>query len=484
MNSKRLFSTHPRLFSLLAALSFACTGEVPEGEVPEEDGRVEGDGDKVPPLSEDGSGGAFSEGSGGAPSFSTGGSSSIHPEQECVGDWLLDDFSDPSTFPLFRPYHDQTAGGSMQPAPGESNIAEDTGEEGGNALHASGSGYSNWGAGVGRKFDPPVACKGRSTGIRFRAKGNGPITIALPVSAIVPVEEGGSCTALEACNNSHETTLNLTPSFQSYEVMWSDLEQLPGWGLGASFDPKSVLEVLFAARPEAMPFDFWVDDIELIDNGSPIVVTPDPDPETGTGGGSSVDPNACVLDSILGEAGFNSWFMSRRNAFYSYANLCTALQEFPGFAATGDDSKDRREVAAFFANVARETGELEYIQEITPTTPTYYGRGPIQLTHDYNYRAAGEFLGIDLLSNPDLVATDGVVTWKTALWFWMHSDGAAKGTCHGAIVNGLGFGQTINIINGGLECNGPNQGANERIAYYQDYMSRLGEAPEADLDCW
>ena len=32
----------------------------------------------------------------------------------------------------------------------------------------------------------------------------------------------------------------------------------------------------------------------------------------------------------------------------------------------------------------------------------YYGRGFVQLTHDYNYKKMGDLLGIDLLSNPDL----------------------------------------------------------------------------------
>ena len=66
----------------------------------------------------------------------------------------------------------------------------------------------------------------------------------------------------------------------------------------------------------------------------------------------------------------------------------------------------------------------------------------------------------------------------------MHSDGAAKGTCHGAIVENRGFGQTINIINGGLECGGENEAARQRITYYEGYCADLGVAPGANLTCW
>ena len=195
---------------------------------------------------------------------------------------------------------------------------------------------------------------------------------------------------------------------------------------------------------------------------------------------------SCVLDAILGEVGFNTWFRVRRDPFYTYTSLCLALEGFPGFAATGDATNDKREVAAFFANVARETGELDYIEqfpETRGTTGNYFGRGPIQLTWDFNYKDAGEALDLDLLGNPDLVATDGVVTWQAALWFWMKYDGSAKGTCHDAIAKG-DFGQTINIINGGLECFQGNDAASQRIAYYKAFSEKLSVDPGTQLQCW
>jgi predicted chitinase len=47
----------------------------------------------------------------------------------------------------------------------------------------------------------------------------------------------------------------------------------------------------------------------------------------------------------------------------------------------------------------------------------YAGRGFIQLTHDYNYRAAGNALGIDLVNNPDR-ALDPQTAADILAWYW------------------------------------------------------------------
>ena len=48
----------------------------------------------------------------------------------------------------------------------------------------------------------------------------------------------------------------------------------------------------------------------------------------------------------------------------------------------------------------------------------FRGRGPIQLTHRDNYQACGDDIGINLIANPDLVATPEVGA-LAAGWFWM-----------------------------------------------------------------
>ena len=209
---------------------------------------------------------------------------------------------------------------------------------------------------------------------------------------------------------------------------------------------------------------------------------------SGTAGGSNGSAGAssagCALDAVLGENNFQAWFPNR-NGFYTYANLCRAISKYPPFATTGDTTAKKREVAAFFANVARETGMLKFIDQINhdPANGNYWGRGPLQITWDYNYKACGAAIGENLLGQPTLVSTDGAITWETALWFWMTNDGGTGKTPHTAIVGGS-FGGTIDAINGGLECNGPNEGANERIDHYKAFTQALGVDPGGALTCW
>ncbi|OJH33655.1 chitinase, partial [Cystobacter ferrugineus] len=75
----------------------------------------------------------------------------------------------------------------------------------------------------------------------------------------------------------------------------------------------------------------------------------DPPPPTGTG-----------IAAILSESTFNSMFPGR-SSFYTYSALVAAANTFPGFATTGDTTTRKREVAAFLANIAHETGGLYYV---------------------------------------------------------------------------------------------------------------------------
>ena len=75
----------------------------------------------------------------------------------------------------------------------------------------------------------------------------------------------------------------------------------------------------------------------------------------------------------------------------------------------------------------------------------FLGRGSIQLSWNYNYFYAGADLGVDLCTNPDLVATDEEVNWGAAVWFWKTSKGSTGTTCSEYVKAGS-FGGTVKAI--------------------------------------
>lgn len=90
--------------------------------------------------------------------------------------------------------------------------------------------------------------------------------------------------------------------------------------------------------------------------------------------------------------------------------------------------------AAFLAQLAHESGELRYMEEIASgaayegrkdlgnTEPgdgkRYKGRGPIQLTGRANYQRYGDLLGLDLVNNPTMAATKEV-GFRIAGQYWI-----------------------------------------------------------------
>ncbi|QCD82135.1 endochitinase-like [Vigna unguiculata] len=233
------------------------------------------------------------------------------------------------------------------------------------------------------------------------------------------------------------------------------------------------------------------------------------------------------ISSIISPSLFEEMLKHRNNqacpgrGFYTYDAFITAARSFRGFGTTGDTNTRKREMAAFFGQTSHETtggwpsapdGPYawgycfinERNQQVYcsgggwPCAPgkSYYGRGPIQLTHNYNYGLAGSELGLDLTNDPDLVARDRNVAFRTAIWFWMRPQGN-KPSSHNVITGGWtpsaadtnagrlpGYGVITNIINGGLECGrGPDSRVQSRIGFYQRYCQLLGVSPGNNLDC-
>ena len=144
-------------------------------------------------------------------------------------------------------------------------------------------------------------------------------------------------------------------------------------------------------------------------------------PSGSSGGGSG--------GFVVSQAQFDQMFPNA-NSFYTYSGLLSALNSYPSFATTGGTTVEEQEAAAFLANVDHETGGLVYINEIDQSgdycdtsesygcpagTYAYYGRGPLQISWNFNYEAAGNALGVDLLDNPNLVSTDAARSESTRL---------------------------------------------------------------------
>lgn len=249
-----------------------------------------------------------------------------------------------------------------------------------------------------------------------------------------------------------------------------------------------------------------------------------------TGGftGSSCQREERSLSSLLSKDLYEKAF-PHHHPIYTYEALIKAAASFPLFAGEGDPLQRKRELAAFFAHIGHETTNgrestapyawgLFYTEEQacldghctqyntggnSPYKPapgkSYYGRGPLQLTYAYNYGLAGEELGLPLLAKPELISHDGVIAFKTALWFWMTSQ-QPKPSCHDVVSGNWkptaddirlrrkpGFGMTINIINGGLECN-TNTGEaknqrQDRIGFYKQFAALLQVSVEDNCDC-
>jgi hypothetical protein len=186
---------------------------------------------------------------------------------------------------------------------------------------------------------------------------------------------------------------------------------------------------------------------------------------------------------------------------------------YADFCSEKDAVTNKRELAAFFAQIAHETrnGEdgkyndgLMYIHEIDTTLlyiadndvypparhKKYYGRGPIQLSYNGNYGYASDCIFGDkkiLLNNPDLITRDAVTAFETAVYFWMTPQ-LPKPSAHDVMAGNwkvsaadrakgrvAGFGMTINIVNGEVECNKGehNSYMNDRIAFYRYFLKQL-----------
>ena len=260
--------------------------------------------------------------------------------------------------------------------------------------------------------------------------------------------------------------------------------------------------------------------------------------------GRAANPeNVKRVESVISEQDWDFLFPMRASE-YTYSNFLKAIGKFPAVCGTYTDGRDsdaicRKSLATMFAHFAQETGgheswrdipewrqALVYLREVGwvegqkggyngecnpdiwqgQTWPcgtdkdgdylSYFGRGAKQLSYNYNYGPFSDAMyGGDvrpLLDKPELVA-DTWMNLASAVFFFVYPqppkpsmlhviDGTWQPNDHDK-ANGLvdGFGVTIQIINGGVECGGAEENAQSlnRIAYYKEFANYL-KVPVAD----
>lgn len=246
------------------------------------------------------------------------------------------------------------------------------------------------------------------------------------------------------------------------------------------------------------------------------------------------------LTGLLSDAKWNELFPNRHGRrsktpaktsadFYSFKSFVAASGYFPGFL-TGNPTTQKRELAAFLANIAQETSggwaeapggyfkwglyfveEMEdstrnlyadYTKKNYPPVPgkSYMGRGPKQLSWNYNYGQFSEaWYGTkdSLLLHPEWLAHNPVLSFASAIWFWMTPQ-FPKPSCHDIMTgnwkptpNDLqkgrvpGFGATVNVINGGVECGTGTELAKTsyRYQYYLYFCNYFRVSPGENISC-
>lgn len=205
--------------------------------------------------------------------------------------------------------------------------------------------------------------------------------------------------------------------------------------------------------------------------------------------------------------------------------------DYANFCNEGSLTDRKRELCAFLANISHETtgggyyektktwglywreevywqtnpntNNLGYRDESNSMYPpypgkSYHGRGPIQISYNYNYGQVSECIYGDknvLLKEPEKVLENGTNAFMTAIWFWMTPQ-SPKPSCHQVMAgtwkptsqdlkfnrNKSKFGMTVNIINGGLECNTAwDYRGMDRLEFYDKYLSIMGIDKGGDI---
>ena len=168
------------------------------------------------------------------------------------------------------------------------------------------------------------------------------------------------------------------------------------------------------------------------------------------------------------------------------ANAAKVTQYLPHLQAAMDEFEINTpaRVAAFLAQLAHESGQFRFMEEIWGPTQAqrryepvtslsrtlgntqagdgfrYKGRGPIQLTGRANYQRFGDLLGVDLVNNPAQAATPEIA-FRIAALFW-------KSRGLNPLADAQNFREITRRINGGFN------GLADRLNFFARAKAVLG----------
>ena len=213
---------------------------------------------------------------GGGPPSSSGGSATCVPGATKATAGLIDNMEDgdnaiglaPPFAGYWYVYNDGTSTSQMPPKDvGGANPFY--GKAPGSAMSpkfaacTSGSGFTQWGAGIGFNLMDiagkacPIDASG-VTGLKFQAKGTGSVRLQVSSAPTATPMNGGTCAAATGCDYHANETLMLNAStWTEVTVPFAMLE--PGV---TAFDARTMLAIQFQAYGSPVPaFDFCIDDL-------------------------------------------------------------------------------------------------------------------------------------------------------------------------------------------------------------------------------
>ncbi len=141
----------------------------------------------------------------------------------------------------------------------------------------------------------------------------------------------------------------------------------------------------------------------------------------------------------------------------------------------------RNQITAFLANVVQETDFLKtleeyggeaYFRSFLGDQWRYHGRGYIMNTWRAAYVRLSSVLGVDLVSNPEILAKRKDLAARAAVWFWTTND-------IGPVADRGDFKGVCSLINRGENPpRGPINGWAERLAAYERARRVIGTGAE------